>query len=327
VILEPKKPSIFRKYFTPETLVDRYLADPSQGVDVIIPVMHTNELWVSNLHSIYREIPVRRLLLGDGGCIDDTIERARPFPRVEVFNHREFKSLGFSIRKLIEEVKTDWFVYLHSDVWLPPQWFETMCKNKDKYDWFECRQHLTILLDYPLDYSPANMKRPFSGSQMGRRTAFDKVLPQVDDDYLYRNEDVIFADLVERQGFKYGRVDETYHCHQHMTKPGPFERKVFVDYKIEATRAEEVRASMMAAKSIVKYMKPGLDQSLQIWGHQSKLIELGEMTYDDFRKWVAETNPAWLPYIYKRFPLPPLRVPPRKRVYNLAKKVYRALLT
>lgn len=51
-------PSIYQRYFTQEPLNDRYLREPEEGIDVIIPVMHTNELWESNLHSIYREIPV-----------------------------------------------------------------------------------------------------------------------------------------------------------------------------------------------------------------------------------------------------------------------------
>ena len=55
--------------------------DPSDAVDVLIPVMHTNDLWEANLLSIYREIPVKRLLLGDAGCIDRTVEIARRFPR------------------------------------------------------------------------------------------------------------------------------------------------------------------------------------------------------------------------------------------------------
>ena len=38
-------PSIYKRYFTPEQLKDRFLAEPDRGVDVIIPVLHTNELW------------------------------------------------------------------------------------------------------------------------------------------------------------------------------------------------------------------------------------------------------------------------------------------
>src|SRR5262249_26955950 len=156
--------------------VDRYSRGADRAVDVIIPILHTNELWRANLLSTYREIPVNRLLLGDGGCVDDTIEIVQAFPRVHVFDHRSFKSLGFSIRRLIEEVETDWFVYLHSDVFLPDGWFDAMCEGQDKYDWFECGQNITVFVEYMPPTLDA--ERAYSGSQMGRKSAFADVLPQ-----------------------------------------------------------------------------------------------------------------------------------------------------
>lgn len=301
---EPK-PSIFRRYFQPETLVDRFLKEPSRGIDVVIPVLHTNELWETNLHSIYREIPVRRLLLGDGGCIDETLPIARKFPRVVVEDHRAFKSLGFSIRKLIESVETEWFVYLHSDVWLPEGWFDTMQKSQERFDWFECRQHLTVMLDYPQEY--AQPDRPYSGSQMGRKAAFEKVLPRIDDDFLYRNEDIIYASLVEEAGFRYGRVDETFHYHQHMLRRSPFQRKVFVSFKVEPSREEEERAAMMQAKGLVKYMRPNREIASQITQNVRRLIEIEALTRDEFTEWTRRTNPSWLPWLDAEWPRPGLR--------------------
>ena len=64
--------------------VDRFVQSTDRSVDVIIPVIHTNGLWEQNLKSIYREIPIRRLLISDGGCIDDSIAIVRRFPRVTV---------------------------------------------------------------------------------------------------------------------------------------------------------------------------------------------------------------------------------------------------
>ena len=104
-IINESTKSIFNRYYSSEVFIDRYMIDPKDAVDVIIPVIHTNELWESNLKSIYREIPVKRLLVGDGGCIDDSIEIANKYPRVKVFNQKDYVSLGFSIRKLIENVR------------------------------------------------------------------------------------------------------------------------------------------------------------------------------------------------------------------------------
>jgi len=86
--------SIFQEYFSDQAFIDRFQNDNSNAVDVIIPVYHTNELWRANLISIYREVPVRRLLISDGGVIDNSLDVIKEFPRVEVFNHRNYKSLG-----------------------------------------------------------------------------------------------------------------------------------------------------------------------------------------------------------------------------------------
>lgn len=297
--MEQKSISIFRRYFANEPFVDRFANEPEGAVDVLIPVIHTNELWKSNLLSIYREIPVNRLLIGDAGCIDDSLDVVREFPRVVVFDHSNFVSLGYSIRKLIEAVETEWFIYLHSDVYLPAEWFEVMKQGQSEYDWFECRQHITVLVDYPLDYTDVN--RPYSGSQMGRKTAFQDVLPLIDDDYLYRNEDIILATLIKQAGFRYGRANETFHYHQVMQKEGPWLREIKrVSLKVEKGHEEEVRECMMQAKGIIKYMHPTLELSYGVRANVNRLLDLGELDWAEFKQWVAETNPAWLPYIKKR---------------------------
>lgn len=246
--------SIFQEYYSETQLFeDRFASEPENGIDVIIPIMHTNELWQRNLLSFYREIPIKRLLIGDGGCIDNSIEIAKKFPRVTIFDHRKFTSLGFSIRKLIECVETEWFIYLHSDVYLPQGWFNAMQAYQDKYDWFECRQRITALVEYDLDYK--GIDRALSGSQMGRKQAFEKVLPKIEDDYLYRTEDIVLAELIQRNGNKYGRVDDVFHYHQVMYKPSQWTRKVknFI-IELELGRDEEIRACMTMAKGIVKYL-------------------------------------------------------------------------
>jgi len=288
--------SVFERLYAEEPFTDRFLSERDRAVDVIIPVMHTNELWRRNLVCCYREIPVNRLILADGGCIDDTIRIAEQFPRVVVLDHRNVRSLGFSIRKLIEEVRTDWFVYLHSDVFLPPGWFDHMSNYRSRYDWYECRQQLVYLIEYPLDYG--NIRRPLSGSQMGRRDAFKDVLPLIDDDYLYRTEDIIIGELVQKAGFRYGRVDDLFHYHQIMQKPSQWLRRVTeVSYKVEPSRKEEIRAWDMHARAIVKYMSPDPDRISWVRTSIDCLKNLKAIDVVEFRQWVSNTNPAWLEYI------------------------------
>lgn len=282
--------SIFEAYYQKKPFIDLYESDASDAVDIIIPVIHTNELWKANLLSIYREVPVNRLFIGDGGCIDDSIKIAQEFPRVEVLNHREFKSLGYSIRKLIEEVQTDWFLYLHSDVYLPAGWFEKMKKHKDNYEWFGCLMQHTVMVEYNMDYE----HRPWAGTQMGLKKAFEQGIQKIDDDFVYRQEDFVFADIVKKAGYREGKISDTFHYHQTIRKPSPFERKIkSVAISVEMTREEEVRAAVMQIKGLIKYLDPHPGFVTGIMINMNRLEELQEMKWPEFLEWVKETNSAW----------------------------------
>jgi glycosyltransferase involved in cell wall biosynthesis len=286
--------SIFTKLYSKDVFVDRFLLDPAAGVDVIIPIMHTNELWLKNIHSIYREIPVNRLIISDDGCVDDSIDIVRKFPRVTVLNHRDFKSLGFSLRKLIENVQSEWFVYLHSDVYLPPAWFDHMCAARSDYDWFESAQRTTVLVEVPLTY--AEQFRAASGSQMGRKAAFETVLPRIDDDFLYRTEDIVLARLINDAGYRYGRVNTTFCHHQLMDKKSLWTRKVdSITVSISRSPEEEAREYETQLYGLLKYLKPDPDDfnRFQISYLISKMIELDKLNYADFEGWVKTVNPGW----------------------------------
>jgi len=287
--------SIFEEYYSPQTFVDRFATDAARAVDVIIPVIHTNELWRANLVSIYREIPVRTLIVGDGGSIDGSLKVLEDFPRVRVLDHRAYKSLGFSLRAMIEAVEADWFVYLHSDVYLPAGWFDAMAARQADYDWFGSAMQHTIMVEYPNDFG----ERPWAGSQMGRTAKFRPAISVIDDDYVYRQEDFVLSDIVARAGGREGRVADTFHYHQTIRKPSPTARKIkSVKLDLEMSRDEEIRTWDTQARGIVKYLHPGspwLEHELAVSVH--RLVRLGAVTEADFDRWTAATNPAWLPYL------------------------------
>ena len=295
--------SIFREYYSPEPFVDRFQTHPEGAIDVIIPIIHTNELWKKNLFSFYREIPIHKLLIGDGGCVDNSIDIVKEFPRVEVFDHRSYKTLGYSIRKLIEAVEADWFVYVHSDVYLPPGWFDVMQRHQADYDWFGCPMKHTVMVQYEI---PEEV-RPYAGSQMGLKSAFLPRLETIADDYVYRQEDFVLADVVEKAGFRHGKIEDTFHYHQTMYKPTPWVRKVkSVNLDLYISPEEEVRNRIMQARGIIKYLEPTnpalvSEASMSI----ERLFELGELTtanWPEFKQWVAQTNPKWLPYLPQQRP-------------------------
>lgn len=287
--------------FSQSTFTDRYIQNPENAVDVLIPIIHTNELWKENLISIYREIPVKRLLISDGGCIDDSLDILKHFPRVEIFDHKSYKSLGYCLRKLMEEVKTEHFIYLHSDVFLPRGWFEVMWKSGQQYDWCESKHINTYLLDIEATYAPN--ERALSGAQIGKKRSFDKILPLIEDDFLYRNEDIIFSELIKRTGGTYGRSDSLIY-HEIMNKRSQWKRAVTkVRMEVDKSPEEEVREFDMQARGLVKYLPPNDQTMPSVFLSLQRLIELKVTTIDDFKKWMQPTPYAreWNQAIDSRF--------------------------
>ena len=286
--------SIFYKYYERKELHDRYLEIPEEGVDVIIPIVHSTELWENNLHSIYSEIPVKRLLISDGGCIDNSIEIVSKFPRVEILDHKEYKTLGYCLRELILKVEAEWFIYLHSDVYLPVGWYETMKKYKNQYDWYGCPQQITVMAEY-LNRDKMNGEiRPYAGSQIGKKEAFLKYIETIDDDFVYRQEDFVLANIVEKAGYKQGFVEDTFHYHQVVHKDSPFSRKIkSVKVEVEWSDAERIRIATMQLKGVVKYLEPRASLIKEVETSIQILKQYNAFKKDEFLKWVNEVNPIW----------------------------------
>jgi len=308
--------SIFNKYYSKEEFIDRLELKKEESVDVIIPLINTNELFEKNLYSIYREIPINRLLIGNGGCTDNSIEIVKKFPRVIIIDQSKYKSQGYCIKELIENVKTDWFIYLHADVYLPKNWYDKMKKHQNEYDWYECYQKLTTLLEFWYE-NQQKQERAFSGSQMGRTKAFKNILPKIDDDYLQRNEDIIFHELILQQGYKYGRVSDCFHYHQAMNRRGEMEPK-FKRISIEKERDEkwEKRIFNMQARGIIKYLRPKKYLINIVNNSIYTLYNLGVLDWQEFKNWTKKTNPIWLKYIKKKGSW-------KQRIARFGKKIYK----
>ena len=177
-----------------------------------------------------------------------------------------------------------------------------MIKYKDKYDWFECYRKMTVLVEYN-EESQNKAERAFSGSQFGKRAAFTTFLNQIEDDYLQRNEDIIFHNLVEYSGGKYARIDSTFHYHQVMNRRGVKEPKLKrVTIEKESDYDWGKRIYTMQAKGIIKYLQP--DKKYLIDNVNSAIWYLFRHTDDfnwqEFKVWVNETNPEWSKYLNKK---------------------------
>jgi hypothetical protein len=286
--------SIFEQYYSKPEFIDRYSSNSDEAIDVIIPVYHTNELWEANLLSIYKEVPVKRLLISDGGVIDNGLEVVKKFPRVEILDHREYKTLGKCIAELIKEVKTEWFIYLHSDVFLPTDWFDTMKKYQDEYDWYGCPMNITVMVNYRLD----EPRRPYAGSQMGRKAAF-ATIDRIDDDFVYRQEDFVFNQIVSDNGFKNGKVEDTFHYHQVMYRKstGLDLNVTAVNVQTKTNKQEILRTKDMQLRGVVKYLdpiEPWAISEFQVFS-MDMLLE-GLISYFSFKTWIKIHNDKWLKF-------------------------------
>ena len=229
--------------------------DNDKRIDVIIPVLHSNDLWRENLISFYREIPINRLIIGDAGCIDDTISIVEKFPRVQIVDHTAISTLGASISDLISLVTTHKFAYLQSDVYLPSGWFAAMERASQDFSWVGSPMQVVTMLDYNVDYSG---QRPLAGAQLGETRAFKNLGEFIDDDYVYRQEDFVLEEFVKSRGFQTGNCYETFHFHQVMRRKtnGMKMNVKSIAINLDESMTEKERVSKTQFFGLVKYCSP-----------------------------------------------------------------------
>jgi hypothetical protein len=249
-ILEPYSSSLVRDLYADQSFYDQYL-ELNDGIDVIIPLLHSNDLWEENLKSYYREIPIRQLIVGDGGCIDSSIEILAKFPRVKIVDQKSIKTLGVCLAQLISDVTTDRFIYLQSDVYLPKNWYPDMLKGMGDADWAGCPMQLVVITDYRQDYSGM---RPLGGAQVGLKSAFSGFEESIDDDFVYRQEDFILDGYVRANGGKSVNILDVFHFHQLMRRDTTGEAMDIQDIRV-ITKKDPVENQRVNDTQLFGYMK------------------------------------------------------------------------
>ncbi len=99
------------------SFLDRMKNEPNlEPIDVIMPTLDAEVFLEKCLYSVYKEIPVRKLFVCDGGSKDQTIEILKKFPRVESFVKSDIRTTGKVMEFLMSLVETNWFVQIDSDI-------------------------------------------------------------------------------------------------------------------------------------------------------------------------------------------------------------------
>lgn len=278
-------------------IVDRF-AREQEGIDVLLATLDAERFLAKSLRSLYAEIPVRRLLVCDGGSKDRTLAILRRFPRLELHVRPDIRTTGKAVEFLISKAKTEWIMFTDADLTFPKGWYDEMCKYRDQFDAFDSRRihayefyredvQTTMLDERPLVTSP----------QMGRRKALENF--KVDDDYMWRIVDIGVRQAVEKNGSKYGKVITTFHYHhtteetKYASDPSKAATKIVFERPKEVIiQPENFRKRLIDnAKAYVKYIDPDLPYVKRSASIDRSLLPLLD------RQWVLDHGPAWI----KRF--------------------------
>ena len=99
-------------------------------VDVVVLTKNSERLLNACLESIYENVPVNRLIVVDGFSSDDTLTIldgfSREYGNVKIISERG--SRGEARQRGIQEVQTEWFMFVDSDVILCKDWFNKASK-------------------------------------------------------------------------------------------------------------------------------------------------------------------------------------------------------
>jgi len=95
-------------------------------VDVVVLTKNSERTLNKCLSSIYNFVPVNRLIVVDGYSTDKTLKIIRKFNKKHhnVVLFREKGTRGRARQKAIDAIKTEWFMFVDSDVTLCKGWFK-----------------------------------------------------------------------------------------------------------------------------------------------------------------------------------------------------------
>lgn len=280
----------------PDSFVDRHIQEPDlEPIDVIMQTLDAEIFLQRSLLSIYKEIPVRRLLVNDGGSADKTLEILKKFPRTKAFVKPNIQTFGKGLEFLLSLVKTEWFAIMDSDIDLQEGWYDEMCKHKSTGDVLE--NNKTILSYHFSQEHKVKLKentRPYDWTHIVRKAAVKNF--HCDDDYMWRDTDIMFRTIVEKSGFKWKKISTTEHIHNKTdgllyssdNKKNYYYGKFNPPEYVITDKEKEQLAKIKNIKGTVKYIDP-TGTCVPVRQYRDYLLLLD-------REWIKNNGPAWLKY-------------------------------
>jgi glycosyltransferase involved in cell wall biosynthesis len=94
-------------------------------IDIVVLTRNSERVLKECLTSVYKNVPVNNLIIVDGYSTDSTLEIVKEFQEKysNVVLIQEKGTRGNARQKAMSKVKTDWFMFVDSDVILCDDWF------------------------------------------------------------------------------------------------------------------------------------------------------------------------------------------------------------
>jgi glycosyltransferase involved in cell wall biosynthesis len=188
-------------------------------IDVAILTMNSGRMLRECINSVYKNIPVKNLIIVDGYSTDTTAEIVKEFQEKygNVSFIQEKGTRGSARQTAIRLVKSDWFMFVDSDVILSKNWFaeaEKLVKNDVGAIWgieiWSVLRESKLLKLFERVTIKIFEKRGGTHDTLIRRTTVEDIkIPY----QLHTYEDGYIKDWIDKKGYKVLAVYEPYCIH------------------------------------------------------------------------------------------------------------------
>ncbi|MBS7621468.1 glycosyltransferase [Candidatus Bathyarchaeota archaeon] len=190
-----------------------------ESVDVVMLTKNSERVLEKCLNSIYKNIPVNRLIIVDGYSTDSTLKIVKKFREKygNVILLMDGGTRGSARMKGIREVKTEWFVFVDSDIVLCDEWFEK-AKSLISNDvgavwgieiWEGIRNPIVLKLFLKITWKIFNLRGGTHDLLVRRETVKDIKIPG----NLHVFEDAFIKEWIEKKGYRLVAAYDPYCIH------------------------------------------------------------------------------------------------------------------